>query len=248
MNNESEATRPNKEIAEFWNVTDRTVKTWRAKGAPVEDDDGMAKWLRAHPACITDGVRKRLRDFTSLSSVDPDWEEFQKAAIEQTDDDPKKAMAMIAKARSFAAFKFEKASAVNDQDGIKFYADLLAKLEGTLHDAQLRAKKLGIDQGELVPRSEVERILRAWAFWSMRSVDADLADLCPKLTGLAQVNDARAVLEPALLSARFLKPFVRASRISSPAAVPGWMVAIVQDAVDDYIEDGAREFEAATNA
>ena len=237
----------NRTLSDIWGLTERRVIELR-KDAPLDDLAAMKEWNVANPDALSTKLKTRLADLLAISErgggtgIDPDWEEFQRTTAGDVDDDPKKAMAAVARARAFAAFKFDKAAKENNRDDLKFFADLVAKLDSTLHDQQLRAKKLGIDAGDLVPRSEVERIARAWVFWAMRAVDADLAELCPKLTGLAQVNDVRGVLEPALLSNRFLKPFARAARIASPSAVPDWLVAILRDACDDYIENGAEEF------
>jgi hypothetical protein len=54
---------------------------------------------------------------------------------------------------------------------------------------------------------------------------------------------ARKAIEPGLIEARSLSPFVLATRVSGGSALPEWAVAVVKDTVDDYVEDGAKLFE-----
>ena len=81
----------------------------------------------------------------------------------------------------------------------------------------------------------------------MHEIDAMLTELTPKLAALAPgitAPQVRAVLEPAALDARMLRPFAHACKIASPLSLPGWTVAVARDAVDDFLENGAALFDA----
>lgn len=236
-------------LVDYYECSESTIKRHRAKGAPLNDLDAMLNWLpnqKDAPA----GMKRKLAEYKAQRSGDSpqltgdaDWAEFEKMA---RTDDPKESMVKIARARDFVAFKFEKASRANERDDMGFYANLLAKFEGVFHDAQLRAKKLGIDDGELLPRPEVERIAWAIAYWLLRATDQNLDALTSKLTALSPGFDAapvRAVLEPELLSARFLIPFARAAKIQSGVTIPQWLYDKMKESTGDFLENGEREFE-----
>jgi hypothetical protein len=235
-----------------YRVSLRTVKRWAAKGAPLGDDPAMIEWARGQtnlPAGFLGWIDDQSPKKTApAEGADNDWAEFERLA---RTDDPKASMEKIAKARDFASFKFEKASQVDARGDMKFFADLLAKMESCLHDAQLRAKKLGVDEGELLPRPEVERIAWALAYWTLRAVDQNLDALSSKLAALSpglEAGPIRAVLEPELLSARFLTPYARAAKIQSGVTLPEWLVAKMRESVGDYLEDGEAAFDTVEPA
>ncbi len=248
-----------RDLAVYWRVTERTIARWRAKGAPLHDIAGMLEWSRDReklPRAFIDRIayltgapeddgdkRPDTEEARPLDgSPDPNWAEFEKQA---RGDDPKLAMEKIARARDYAAFRFEKAAAKSDRSGMKFYGDLLAKMESVLHDAQLRAKKLGLDEGQLLPRGEVERIAWALAYWALRAVDLNLDALSVRFEKLGLSSAAaREVLEPELLSDRFLVPFARAAKIQGGTELPEWLVAKMREACGDFLEKGEAEFDA----
>lgn len=241
--------------AAFYGVHARTLYNWAkmTPPAPVMDAAAMVDWVRTvkiSPKCqeAIDRISDRIHGKTG-GSDDPDWKEFSEAAIKSANDDPKAALADLAKARDFAAFKLEKANKQNDRQSIKFYSDLLVKFEGAIHDAQLRARKLGMDEGELLPRHEIERIFFALGFWLMRATDQHLDTLSAsiaKRTSDLSAEDVRRVLEPELLSARFLVPFARSASIQSGLSLPQWIVDKLKTVTGDYLADGEKLFAVLT--
>lgn len=180
-------------------------------------------------------------------SADPEWDEFRRSIA--ASGGPKDHASQIRDLEVFRdgyAFKLERAIERGDEADVKHWNTLLIDTSNAIRQAKLAADKLGIDEGELFPKADLARVIRAFAFWAMRAIDADLADLCPRLTGLAYVEEVRAILEPALLSNRFVKPFARAARVDSESSLAPWMVETLRDAVDDYIEKGSSAFDAAT--
>jgi hypothetical protein len=235
------------DYAQKYRVGERTIKRWAAKGAPLQDEDGMAEWSKGQtnlPAGFLEWLDERKRGLspdqpTTLS----DWAEFEKLV---RSDDPKDAMAKIAKARDFAAFMLEKAWKAENRKDQKHFSDLLAKMESCLHDALLRSKKLGIDSGELLPRPEVERVLWALAYWLLRSADQHQDALTTKLTALSPglaAGPVRAILDPELLSTRFLTPFAYAAKLQGGVGLPAWVVAKMREAAGDFLENGEQHFE-----
>lgn len=233
--------------AQYYGVSEKTIKNYRAVGAPLHSVEEMVNWVKDRR--VAAGLLVKLRALTHTEEPpgdkkeDPDWEAFSR---QTATDDPKEAMAKIAKARDYAAFKFERAAKIADKPNEKFYAELLAKMESTLHDAQLRQRKLGLDEGELIRRPELERILFALAFWTLRSTDLHLDALTSQLEKIAPglpKEQTRRLLEGELLSDRFLVPFARAAGQQSGVSVPAWIVTKLRTVCGDYLAKGEALFD-----
>lgn len=233
--------------AVYWGISEPTVKRERLKGTPLHSVEETAAWAESHsvPAAVREKIKRERRAAAppaALPTDSPDWIEFEKATRA---DDPKESMVKIARARDFAAFMFQKAARMADKENQEFYTDLLAKMESCLHDAQLRAKKLGIDAGELLPRPEVERLVWALMYWLLRSTDHHLDALTTKLQALSPglpAEAVRGILDAELISNRCLIPFARAAKIRSGVTVPDWVVQKMRTTAGDFIENGEASF------
>lgn len=249
------------EHAIHWNAFGRTIDRWRAAGCPLHDDLLAAQWIvkkdRAPAAskkkarAIIAAARKGGNPAAELpgpaqagSNAETDWERFQKLAKAK---DPKKAMEEIALARDFASMKFQDAAQAGDEGLMKFYSDLLAKMESTLHDAQLRAKKLGIDAGDLYGGEQIDRIFRAIAYWQLRCIDESLPAMCERVAGASggalTRQDVKRLVEPSLLASRLLVPLTRATKVNAGVGIPARFVEAMKAGVASVLEDGAAEFE-----
>lgn len=247
-------------LAVWWGVGERTIKRLRKLGAPLGDDTKMMAWLPLQkniPQAMyqrgearASGVEPKDEGSTGASSQ-ADWKAFveqhETAKKEGKNEAPKEALELLIEHRDFAGFCFKSAAKANNKADMKFFAGLLATFEGVIHDAQLRAKKLGIDQGDLFQRTEVERIVFALAYWLLRSTDQHLDALSGKLKALAPGLEAvavRAVLEPELLSDRFLVPMAQAAKMQNGVSLPDWLVAKMRESCGDFLENGEKEFDA----
>jgi hypothetical protein len=241
-------------LAVHWRVGEATIKRWRTKGAPLTSDEEMAAWFATQNSVPPVALARAKELATGATAAggppansDAEWKAFVEQSKLDATDTPKQSLASITRARDFAAFRFMEAAKTNNRSDMKFYADLLSTFDGVVHDAQLRAKKLGIDQGELLPRPEVERIVFALGYWLMRAADLQLDALTGRLKALAPglaAEAVRGVLEPELLSMRFLEPFARAAKIQSGVSLPEWFVAKMRETAGDYLENGEKSFEA----
>jgi hypothetical protein len=53
-------------IAEFFRVNKRTIRRWKAKGAPMSDAPRLIHWLKmTSRGCEAVGIRERFRDPTT---------------------------------------------------------------------------------------------------------------------------------------------------------------------------------------
>lgn len=176
------------------------------------------------------------------------WLRFTAEQDKTAGANPGKAMAALTEARDFSAFMFKTAAETGDQGGQRFYAALLQRLEGCLHDAQIRAQRLGLDTAQLYPRSDMEHLIAAWCYWGNICTLETIEGVCRKLIGRQSYNEVRDILEPYLLTEKFIEPFKHALTVATGMQLPAWFTAKLIDSVDDFINHGAEQMRAALAA
>jgi hypothetical protein len=242
-----------RERAEFWRVDIRTMQRLKARRPPVPVDDveAMIVWYSRLPADaqnkLTATFRSRILELRNGSSnyADPDFVEFE--ANYKADSDPTASLQVFQKQRAYWAFKLTRAQQHHDEAAIDFATKQLIRFESAIHDAQLRAQRLGIDQGDLLPRAEHERISRAVAYWLMRGLDSAALEISARVStataaGPITPEELHQYLEPILLRHCFLTPLTRATQVAAATTLPAWVVAAYREAVDDSLESGAQLF------
>ncbi len=255
------------EHAKQWAVSIKTVERWRADAAagqmPALDDvPGMCRWAltRKGPKSFIERCRQ-LRTSGDLANVDAagkgyvpdtsrddlklDWSEFTKQHPTSKPSDQAAQIQALEGELAFATFGLARSRERGDEAAQRKYADDMIKFSKAVKEQKLLADKLGVESGELLSKAEVMRILHAHAYWTMRGTDVALDALSRKLVNLAFPKDARAVLEPELLSIRFVQAYSQAVRTPAGNALPAWVRDAVRDAVDDFIENGAALHDAA---
>jgi hypothetical protein len=181
-------------------------------------------------------------------SIDSDWAEFQRThASDGAAPRESTLLADLKLQAAVALFKLQRAQARGDTAAVKDATENLRYVSGVVHDEELRAQKLGREVGDILPRAEAARLLRALPYWLMRGVDDLLATLCPALARASSQplyeEEIRAILEPHLLTTRVIEPFERASRINAGTTLPPWAIDEMRTAAATYIEGGATEFD-----
>lgn len=249
-----------KERAEYWRVSQRTMQKMLAARPPwpVEDVAAMIRRVVALPAAsqkkLTKEFRRRIDELRVQQErgggtkfiADPDYAEFLKTHADAAKADSN-ILAVLKTRRAFAAYKLELAQARGDLAGVKDATEQLRYISSVIYDEETLAQKLGREIGEQIPKAEFERLVRAVAYWLMRSVDDLLADVCPRLaaasgTGPLFREEVRTIIEPALLSTRVLQPFTRAAQINAGTSLPIWCVASMRSAMESTLEHGVGEF------
>lgn len=238
---------------EYWCVSARVMQLWKKKGVPVDDDRAMLKWYLAlaphSQAKLSSGFKKRLAQVRPSSAPgadgaeviepqNPYWSEFIKAFPNSSNPSQVEQIQNLDRHIHFADFALQKAREQNDPHLIKIFTDDLLRFSKAAKEQKALADKLGIESGELLQKPEVERVLAAWAYWAMASIDLALPSLCKRLVGQASPSGIREILEPALLRAKFLEPFQQAKRVAAGNNLPPWFVEKMVDSVDDYLESG----------
>lgn len=251
--------------ADFYMVDRQTILRWRKRGVPIGDVGEMATWAttqRKLPSGFLEHVMQ-LRDGkpaakpnaeAKIFESDPDWKTFLAQQKEQPDDaDPASSMHALRIARGFSALKFQAAAEAGDKAGMKLFSELLVRFEGAIHDAELRARKLNLDSGELFPASAIDLLGRAVAYWLTNSADlliGQAADALAKEAAIAPLDreSVRKAIDPLIMATRVLAPLVRASEVNAPVKLPPRFVDAVRAGIAATIENGAAEFDAMYRA
>ena len=150
--------------------------------------------------------------------------------------------------RAFADYKLGLAQSRGDLSGVKDATDALKLISSVLYDEETLSSRLGREAGEMLPRPAAEALIAALAYWSLRAVDGHLDHLSRRLINLSFPEEARAILEPELLSSRFLVPFARSAAHAARNSLPSWALEKLRDTTDDYLEHGFAHFDLVFNS
>lgn len=226
--------------AAFWRINRKTILRWRNAGAPITDIPAMIEWARKKD--VPEGFAAKVGELTGTANLpaqtESDWAELEEKLRNL---DPKASMENIERLVALVTLKFNKASQSGDRKGEKHYGDLVAKFEAVKHDALLRAKKLGIDSGELIKRELVAAYAESLGFWLLRGADEAINEITPKLIaasarGQLGRDTIIEILEPALLGSRVVNPLTRSTTTTANNAVPDWLADAIKRGLAQVIE------------
>jgi hypothetical protein len=203
-----------KKLAEKWGCTTRTIRCWQKKGAPLDDDGRMRAWLsnqqRIPPGTVPILAGMRTAENTASALATVKLPTGMAAALRRQE-----------KAEAQAYTAFEAALASGDPIQIKATRENWLKISESLRRADLAIEQSRRDAGELVPRSEVTRLLHElhWAvYWGLEA----LPEAAPRITGLKGPLEAFKVLKA-------LKATVQGAAFAwlwhtSKNPIPAWMI------------------------
>ena len=156
------------DLADLYNCDERTIRNWRKDGAPLHDADAMPGWLAS---------RKNVPPGTGVPSADAPIPIIQFDGMTEEVGAPA-AMRRLAEAEVNAAKNYQQA--MRSQNPILIKNTLNAWLETVdalrKYDSQIEASRR--DSGELLPRAELERILRSVAWYLRISGQQAIAAAC----------------------------------------------------------------------
>ncbi len=259
------------ELAKQWCVSIKTIERWRADAAAaqmpnLDDTEGMLRWAlgRKGPAPFLRRCAQLRADGKSLpfgstevrgagngytpdtthEELKGDWLAFTKEHSATTRNQAAQ-IQTLERELHFVTFALSRARERGDEAAQRKYSDEMIKFSKAVKEQKLLADKLGVESGDLIAKSEVVRIIAAHAYWTMRGTDVALDALARRLVNLQFPKDARAVLEPELLSIRFVQAYAQAVRTPAGNALPGWVRDAIRETVDNYIEGGVELHDAA---
>ena len=216
------ARKTHKHYAEEFGVSETVFRGWLKMGAPYQNEPKMITWLNA------------------LKRKSPEVKAWLKArGIKLI---PKKSIASkpthAKTAEDFRDhYREELAIATddNDQNQVKFWSELFLKQDESIRRSEIHAAKLGIDNGTVLPRAEVERILRAVFYASNACVQGQLTSICEQLVGYDNPGDMFHALKPAVVGGRLFSGLDKVMNTAGAPNVPGWVVDCIKLEAKQYL-------------
>jgi hypothetical protein len=99
----------------------------------------------------------------------------------------------------------------------------------------MHAAKLGIDNGTVLPRAEVERILRAVFYAGNACTQGVLTSMCEQLVGYDNSGELFHALKPAIVGGRLFSGFDKVMNTKGAPNVPDWIVECVKLEAKQYL-------------
>jgi len=114
-------------------------------------------------------------------------------------------------------------SSVVDHERIKFWNDLLLKADESIRKSQAHEKKLGIEQGELLQRTEVERILCNVAWTGNSCIDKYSKQIAQRLSNKTPA-EVHKVLKPTLVALTLFEAMKKVAKCPGEINLPQWVI------------------------
>lgn len=142
----------------------------------------------------------------------------------------------LSAAKSYYWKKQEEAARTSNLALVEFWGKQFLRADKAQRDNELHAQKMGIDEGQIIPRADFSRLCHALAFWFLRGIDGDNAELAGKILDLQHLEVAHDVLDRYFMRNRFLGAFQKAISQESGVSLPRWAYSDLKAAVDAYFE------------
>ena len=199
------------DLAKRWGTSQKNVSLMIAKGCdfslPGED---VARWLMTHQPRKSKSMREAI-----AKELQPDDIKLAETAERRSLED----MRDYYSAQLDAATK----SSVVDHDRIKFWNDLLLKADESIRKSQAHEKKLGIEQGELLQRTEVERILCNVAWTGNSCIDKYSKQIAQRLSNKTPA-EVHKVLKPTLVALTLFEAMKKVAKCPGDINLPQWVI------------------------
>ena len=223
-------------LADGWQVAPRTARGWVAKfgGAICSEESSLADRLLSAGRCL-DHVRARASKIlagqaspVAVSEAGDPGDRSLRAFVEQQEGLLRGCIRRIELANG----------PTPDTLTITRESALAAKFSVNIGAARKQMAQLGIENGDLIGRVEVERLVRAWGARAALCLSRLRDQLAPALLDLSAEAQAAHVLEPALIIAGMLEPFARVERLAAGCGLPDWFLTALRTGVTDHVNPG----------
>ena len=209
--------------ADEYGVSLKILKSWKDLGAPYKDEAKMVTWLLGRgriPAGAKNWLKARGVDLDAKAGTDAPAQDKLQSAEDF---------------RNHCKAKLAEAIGHNDQNEIEFWAKLHLQYDESIRRSETHAAKLGIDNGTVLPRAEVERILRAVMYAGNACVQGALTSICEKLAGISEPAEIFRILKPAIVGGRLFAGFEKVKNTRGEPGLPGWVVECVAGEFSQYL-------------
>jgi len=214
--------RSDEEKAAEYGITRQTVVRWRKSGAPFHNDKEFWMWMRKN------GIRSAMKWRREFEANNPD--ECKPAAK------PVKIEFKTAEQlRDEYLSELQLAKIDSDENREKVALNAYLKIEKQIRESEAHSAKLGLDNGTVLPRAEVERIMRSVFYAGNACIQGVLTSICEQLVGYDDPGDLYHALKPAVTGGRLFSGFDKVSNVTGAPNIPSWVVDCVKLEAEQYL-------------
>ena len=212
-----------KAYSEKWGTTQKNISLMIGKGcdftAPNED---VAKWLLTH------AKRKSKPMKEAIASV------LKPATIKKVKADEQRNLEEM---RDYYAGQLDEVtnSGHNDHEEIKFWNDLWLKADESIRRSQAHERKLGLEQGETLPKAQVEEILKN-VIWAGNACCNNFSKQIAQSVSGKTPAEVHKILKPNLLALLIFEGFDRLAKVPGEINIPEWVIDCVKTEEKLYLK------------
>jgi transcriptional regulator with XRE-family HTH domain len=214
-------------IADNFGVSQKMVSRWKQQGAPLDDFQALCKWLRLNrqrmPKELKAGIKRMERIATKGVTQ-------RTSPVDETD------RKTLEDFRDYYVQQLNFAAKADLADEVKHWNDLLLKTEKCIRESEAHIKKLGIEKGEMMPREEIERIIRAMIYGGNACVRAQVKEIAEVLAAESSPAEIYEMLSPAILGGRIFEGLKVLTKSESQVSLPIWVVKCFQSEGENYLQ------------
>ena len=194
-----------------WGTSQMTISNFMRDGCDFTmSDEEVARWLLTHAKRKSKLMREAIAKVLQSDDIKL-TETAERRSLEDMRD--------YYSAQLDAATK----SSVVDHERIKFWNDLLLKADESIRKSQAHEKKLGIEQGELLQRTEVERILCNVAWTGNSCIDKYSKQIAQRLSNKTPA-EVHKVLKPTLVALTLFEAMKKVAKCPGEINLPQWVI------------------------
>ena len=208
------------ELAKEFGV-DRTgsITRWKKLNAPFDGTDAeMYQWLIHHNITGAAAWKKEFR------KANPDQFPKKKDAKKAAKKTVTKSAEQL---RDEYFIELQEAKDAGDDAREKIALDSYLKIDKQVRDSEAHNKKLGLDRGEVLPRSEVERIFKTAIWASNACCDKFSKQIAQRLSD-KKPAEVHKILKPMMTGLLVFEGIKRVAKTPGDVNLPQWVIDCVQ--------------------
>ena len=215
------------QISDIFGVDQKMVSRWKQQGAPLDDFQALCKWLRLNRQRMPKELKDNIQRIERKASSDV----IQKSVATEAAD-----RKTLEDFRDYYVEQLNVATKEGLADEVKHWNDLLLKAEKCIRESEAHIKKLGIEKGEMMPREEIQRIIRALIYGGNACVRAQVKEIAEVLAAESSPAEIYEMLSPAILGGRIFEGLNVLTKSESQVRLPMWVVECFQSEGENYLQ------------
>ena len=215
------------QISDIFGVDQKMVSRWKQQGASLDDFQALCKWLRLNRQRMPKELKDNIQRIERKASSDV----IQKSVATEAAD-----RKTLEDFRDYYVEQLNVATKEGLADEVKHWNDLLLKAEKCIRESEAHIKKLGIEKGEMMPREEIQRIIRALIYGGNACVRAQVKEIAEVLAAESSPAEIYEMLSPAILGGRIFEGLKVLTKSESQVRLPMWVVECFQSEGENYLQ------------